>query len=318
MKGKSLQHYIDSFISHLRDERHLAANTTQSYLRDLKFLAAFCHEEGIADWNLLANHHLRRYVATANRNGTSGKTQQRRLSAFRTFYHYLAREGWANHNPALSISAPKTQKKLPKTLDTDQVAQLLNVAGTKWHTQRDLAILELFYSSGLRLAELVNANLTDIDWKDASIRVTGKGSKERLLPVGSIAVAALERWIKIRQLLPTRNQHIEDAGALFISERGKRISPRNVQARVRHWTRSQNIPGNVHPHMLRHSFASHLLESSGDLRAVQELLGHANISTTQIYTHLDFQHLAEVYDKAHPRAHRKSATDDRTTEREPE
>jgi len=317
VKGESLQHYIDSFLTHLRDERQLAANTILSYRQDLMHLAKFCNQHDISEWQLLANHQLRQFVTTAHRQGISGKTQQRRLSAIRTFYHYLMREKWTKHNPALSISAPKTQQKLPKTLDTDQVAQLLNVKGTKWHTLRDLAILELFYSSGLRLTELTNANLNHIDWEDANIRVVGKGSKERVIPVGSMALKALGQWIKIREQLPTRKQTIEDPFALFISERGRRISPRNVQYRVQRWSRAQNIPGKVHPHVLRHSFASHMLESSGDLRAVQELLGHADIATTQIYTHLDFQHLAEVYDKAHPRAHRKpvSALDEGNTDR---
>jgi integrase/recombinase XerC len=167
----------------------------------------------------------------------------------------------------------------------------------------------LFYSSGLRLAELVNSNIEDINWDEGSIKVTGKGNKQRLIPIGSLAMQALQAWQKGRQPLPVKNA-LENQDALFISERGQRISARNVQSRLRHWTRQQNLPGKVHPHMLRHSFASHLLESSGDLRAVQELLGHADISTTQIYTHLNFQHLAEVYDKAHPRAHKKTSSKD--------
>ncbi len=310
MNQNSLLHYIDDFIGHLRDERRLSNNTIQSYRRDLKGLEEFCRQLEINRWPALANHQLRQFVADAHRTGISGKTLQRRLSSIRTFFNYLAREGQVKQNPALSITAPKTAQKLPKTLDTDQVAHLLNVKGSKWHTVRDLAILELFYSSGLRLTELTNANIIDIDWKDGTIRVLGKGSKERVLPVGSYALEAIQKWLNIRTQLPARKQVLQDESALFISERGRRISPRNVQSRVRHWTRSQNIPGNVHPHMLRHSFASHMLESSGDLRAVQELLGHADISTTQIYTHLDFQHLAEVYDKAHPRAHRKPHADD--------
>ena len=310
MNQKSLLHYIDDFTGHLRDERRLSNNTVQGYRRDLNLLEEFCQQLEINQWRALANHQLRQFVADAHRQGISGKTLQRRLSSIRTFFNYLAREGQVKQNPALSITAPKTPKKLPKTLDTDQVAHLLNVRGSKWHTVRDLAILELFYSSGLRLTELTNANITDIDWNDATIRVLGKGSKERVLPVGSYALEAIQKWLNIRTQLPVRKHTLEDESALFISERGRRISPRNVQSRVRHWTRSQNIPGNVHPHMLRHSFASHMLESSGDLRAVQELLGHADIATTQIYTHLDFQHLAEVYDKAHPRAHRKPHADD--------
>ena len=310
MKQRSLHSFSDAFVAHLRDERRLSDNTTQGYRSDLKLLEGYCQELEIDQWHQLADHQLRQFVADSHRRGNSGKTLQRRLSSIRTFFNYLAREGQVKQNPALSITPPKTAQKLPKTLDTDQVSQLLKVQGSKWHTIRDLAILELFYSSGLRLTELTNTDIVDIDWDEATIRVTGKGSKERVLPVGSHALLAIRKWLKVRSQLPRKKQSIADESALFISEQGRRISPRNVQSRVKHWTRSQNIRGNVHPHMLRHSFASHMLESSGDLRAVQELLGHADISTTQIYTHLDFQHLAEVYDKAHPRAHRKSQPDD--------
>ena len=301
--GDHLGKDIDAFLGHLLSERRLAKTTASGYGRDLRKLAAWCVKEDISGWERLAGHHLRRFIADAHRKGLSGKTQQRRLSSIRTFYHYLIREGRLRHNPALEISAPRTEQRLPRTLDTDQVAQLLNVKGTRWHIIRDRAILELFYSSGLRLAELVHADIDSIDWDDASIRVTGKGDKTRILPVGSIAMEALDDWWRIRGNPP--HHELVDEKALFISERGRRISERNVQSRVRHWSIRQNVPGSVHPHMLRHSFASHLLESSGDLRAVQELLGHADISTTQIYTHLDFQHLAEVYDKAHPRAKKK-------------
>lgn len=312
MSSPSLQSYIDQFVKHLDHERHLSKNTLQGYQHDLKLLSAFCCQQDIATWQELNNFHLRQFVADAHREGISGKTQQRRLSSIRTFFNYLAREGLVKQNPALAVSTPKTPQKLPRTLDTDQVAQLLNVKSSKWHTVRDVAMLELFYSSGLRLSELTNANLIDIDWDEKTIRVTGKGNKERILPVGSHAAGALGLWLGVREHLPGKNQNIHDENALFLSERGNRISPRNVQSRVRHLARSQNVAGNVHPHMLRHSFASHMLESSGDLRAVQELLGHADISTTQIYTHLDFQHLAEVYDKAHPRAHSKKIPDDLT------
>ena len=185
--------------------------------------------------------------------------------------------------------------------------RLLEVTGGKWHTVRDRAILELLYSSGLRLSELTGTNMDDINFDDSIIKVTGKGNKERILPVGSKAVSAIITWLGVRSKI---NRTIT-SDALFISERGTRISARNVQARIKHWTRSQHVSGNVHPHMLRHSFASHLLESSGDLRAIQELLGHADIATTQIYTHLDFQHLAAVYDKAHPRARKKPETGDK-------
>ena len=310
MNSHSLLTQVDQFVTHLDHERHLSKNTIAGYKHDLKLLSAFCSQENIATWQDLNNFHLRQFVANAHREGISGKTQQRRLSSIRTFFNYLAREGQVKQNPALSVTTPKTPQKLPKTLDTDQVSQLLNVKSSKWHTIRDVAMLELFYSSGLRLSELTNSDLINIDWDERTIRVTGKGNKERLLPVGSKAISALRKWLDIRAQLPGKKQNIQDENALFLSERGNRISPRNVQSRVRHLTRNQNVPGSVHPHMLRHSFASHMLESSGDLRAVQELLGHADISTTQIYTHLDFQHLAEVYDKAHPRAHSKDVTDD--------
>jgi integrase/recombinase XerC len=200
----------------------------------------------------------------------------------------------------MEFSAPKSDARLPVTIDTDQVSRLLEINTTDWHALRDKAILELFYSAGLRLAELVGSNKSDISFDDNSMKVRGKGNKERVLPVGSKAIASINSWLKIREQLPKGK--LEDEAALFLSERGKRISPRNVQERVKKWCALLGITGRVHPHTLRHSFASHLLESSQDLRAVQELLGHADISTTQIYTHLDFQHLADVYDKAHPRA----------------
>lgn len=296
---------VDAFLSHLQNERGLSKSTINSYGTDLRQLIEFCKEEDVTGWDRLADHHLRRYIANAHKTGTSGKTQQRRLSSIRSFYFYLIKEGHVRHNPALDVTTPKTGQKLPETLDTDQVSQLLNMAGSTWHITRDRAMLELFYSSGLRLAELVNANMDNIEWAEGMIRVTGKGNKVRDLPVGSVALAALKAWREIRHEAPATRRSSVDENALFISERGSRISRRNVQARLRHWSLRQNIPGSVHPHMLRHSFASHLLESSGDLRAVQELLGHADIATTQIYTHLDFQHLAEVYDQSHPRAKKK-------------
>ncbi|HAK51443.1 MAG TPA: tyrosine recombinase XerC [Gammaproteobacteria bacterium] len=289
------------FLQHLQHERNLSPNTVSAYIRDIDKLTSFCEQADIGSWENLRSHHLREFLAKGHQEGLSGRSQQRSLSSIRAFYNFLNREGFVRHNPAHQLSAPKSHQKLPKTLDADQVSKLLDVQGNKWHTIRDRAILELFYSSGLRLSELVGANLNDISWDDATIKVLGKGNKERVLPIGAKAQEALGLWVKARNA-----KRAQDSSALFISERGTRISPRNVQSRIRHWTRSQHVAGNVHPHMLRHSFASHLLESSGDLRAIQELLGHADISTTQIYTHLDFQHLAEVYDKAHPRARHKS------------
>ena len=295
-----LQPLISAFIAHLSNERQLSPHTVDAYKRDLTALKKDLADQDIADWRDVSAHHLRTYIGAGKRQGRSGKTLQRRLSATRTFFNYLAREGICSTNPAMEFSAPRSDSRLPATIDTDQVSRLLEIDTTDWHALRDRAMLELFYSSGLRLAELVGSNTGDISFDDNSMKVRGKGSKERVLPVGSKAIAAINTWLKIREQLPKGK--LEDESALFLSERGKRISPRNVQERVKKWSVRLGISGRVHPHTLRHSFARHLLESSQDLRAVQELLGHADISTTQIYTHLDFQHLADVYDKAHPRS----------------
>ncbi|MBO6563468.1 MAG: tyrosine recombinase XerC [Pseudomonadales bacterium] len=294
---------LDQFLAHLRNERQLSDHTISNYQRDLLALLEEFDQTNVKDWKDVSAHHLRSYITGAFRGGKSGKTLQRHLSSIRTLFNFLAREGVVRTNPAMEFSAPKSKSTLPDTIDTDQISRLLAIEAKTWHGLRDRAILELFYSSGLRLSELVGSNVQDISFDDCTIRVRGKGSKERLLPVGSKAIQALKAWLKDRVLAP-RAKNIDES-ALFISERGARISARNVQARVREWCRRLGIAGRVHPHTLRHSFASHMLESSQDLRAVQELLGHADISTTQIYTHLDFQHLADVYDKAHPRANRK-------------
>ncbi len=302
----SFESLAEQFLTHLTTVRQLSSHTIDSYRADLAQLIEFCQDNSIASWQTLQSHDLRRYVALAHQSGISGASQQRRLSTFRTFYNFLIKEGFTRANPVLAVSTPKSGKRLPKTLDTDQVNQLLNVETSKWHAIRDSAMLELFYSSGLRLSELVGIDLQNFSPDDGSVLVTGKGNKQRLLPVGRKASQAIINWLQIREDLPLKKSHIKDPNALFLSERGNRISTRNVQSRIRYWTTRQGIPGNIHPHMLRHSFASHMLESSGDLRAVQELLGHADISTTQIYTHLNFQHLAEVYDKSHPRAQAKT------------
>jgi integrase/recombinase XerC len=234
------------------------------------------------------------------RRGLSARSIQRRLSAARSFFRYLLREKHVKTNPVVSVSAPKSPKRLPGNLDADRMARLLDIRGDTPVINRDRAMLELLYSSGLRLSELVDLDLGDVDARDATVRVTGKGNKDRIVPVGRQALAALSRWHKCRgDLAPA------DETALFVSNRGQRISRRSVQARVTHWAKKQGIDVNVFPHLFRHSFASHILESSQDLRGVQELLGHANISTTQVYTHLDFQHLAQIYDQTHPRARKK-------------
>jgi integrase/recombinase XerC len=296
--------HVSDFLAHLHHERGLTENTIQNYRRDLDTFSAFLDHDNIP-FNRASSHHVRAFVSARHRGGSSGKSLQRALSAIRTFYHYLVREHLATINPAIDIATPKTSKRLPKTLDTDQIAQLLNTSTSKWHSVRDHTIMELFYSSGLRLSELVGVNLNSIDLDDATIRVLGKGRKERIVPVGQAAVKAVRAWLLIRTELPKKNAIVHDDEALFLSETGRRLGQRSVQNRVKQWALARGLPGNLHPHMLRHSFASHILESSQDLRAVQELLGHADISTTQIYTHLDFQHLTEVYDKSHPRAQKK-------------
>ncbi len=299
-----LSRQVDRFLTHIRTERRLSANTIEGYQHDLSSLQSYATELGLAEAQDLTPHHIRQLIGRAHRKGISGRSQQRRLSAFRTFFNYIAREEVLRQNPAQTVTAPKSSRKLPRTLDTDQVAQLLNFIPDNWHSIRDKAILELLYSSGLRLSELTSADCTSVSLSEGTIRVTGKGNKQRIVPVGKMALKAIQDWLVVREFPPVKTIQV-NSRALFVSQRGSRISPSSVQARLRYWAKKQHLITNLHPHMLRHSFASHILESSGDLRAVQELLGHADISTTQIYTHLDFQHLAAVYDKTHPRAQRR-------------
>lgn len=288
--------------SYIKTLHHLSEHTRSAYQRDLDHLQNFCNKHDIDKWVALDGRQVRGFIAWRHRQGTGGRSLQRNLSAIRSFYRYLIDEGKVSNNPAEGIIAPKTERKLPKVLDADQTVQLVEINEQDDLAIRDRAILELIYSSGLRLAELISLNMGDIDFGDRIITVTGKGKKMRSVPVGQHAIKAIDKWLKIRKKMVNANED-----ALFISNRGKRISPRSVQERLKQWAIKQGLPSHVHPHMLRHSFASHMLESSGDLRAVQELLGHADISTTQVYTHLDFQHLAQVYDKSHPRAHRKKS-----------
>ncbi len=264
---------------------------------------AYCDVAGIADWEHLTVAEVRGWVSALHRQGLSGKSIQRALSALRTFYRYLLREQIVTCNPASGVSAPKSTRRLPATLTPDQATRLVALDVRDPLAARDRALLELLYSSGLRLSELVNLNLAELDLAAGSVRVTGKGRKVRDVPVGTKAREALRDWLVVRTQLTGAEEH-----AVFIARNGRRLGARAVQARLQGWAKHQGMGVPVHPHMLRHSFASHVLESSGDLRAVQEMLGHANISTTQIYTHLDFQHLAGVYDKAHPRARKKSTT----------
>lgn len=298
--------WIGRFVDHLLLERRLSPLTCKHYRRDLENLARFCDESGIAGWDEVDSDHIRTYSARCFRRGLAARSIQRQLSAARTFYRYLQRERHVRKNPVDPVSAPKSGKRLPGSLDTDRMARLLDIPGEGPIVDRDRAMLELLYSSGLRLAELTSLDVGDVDMHDATVRVTGKGSKERIVPVGRHALAALAAWRKSRPELASREEP-----ALFVSSRGGRLSHRSVQARVSHWARRQGIDANVYPHLFRHSFATHVLESSHDLRGVQELLGHANIATTQVYTHLDFQHLAQIYDKAHPRARKKKPSGDR-------
>lgn len=291
---------LQDFLDKLRYEKQLSPHTLDAYRRDLKGFADFLQTESLADLKQIDEQHIRSFIARRHRLGIQSKSLQRQLAAIRSFFNFLLIEGQLKYNPAKEVQAPKLSRKLPNTLDVDQTGQLLEIKSTEPLAIRDKAILELFYSSGLRLSELVNLDLVDIDLNDAVVQVTGKGNKARRLPVGKKAITAIKQWLKLR------GDYVKDEQlALFISQRGARLSARSIQKRMRDWAIKQGIDIHVHPHMLRHSFASHMLESSGDLRAVQELLGHADISTTQIYTHLDFQHLARVYDAAHPRARKK-------------
>jgi len=294
-----LEAHLDAYLEHLRRERQVSVHTLDGYRRDLGKLQAFCEAEGLHAWSELDTRNLRRLIARLHQQGLSSRSLARLLSATRGLYQYLLREGLCRHDPATGLSPPKRERRLPRTLDADRSAQLLDGAvEDDFIARRDQAMLELFYSSGLRLSELVGLDLDGLDLKAGLVRVRGKGNKVRELPVGSLARQALEQWLALRALARPSD------GAVFISQQGRRLGARAVQLRVRQ-AGVRELGQHLHPHMLRHSFASHMLESSQDLRAVQELLGHADIATTQIYTHLDFQHLASVYDQAHPRAKRK-------------
>jgi integrase/recombinase XerC len=292
--------WLPRFFTHLSSERRLSAHTDVNYRRDLQVFTRYCDKANIEDWPRIDSQHIRSFAAAEFRRGQSPRTIQRRLSALRSFFNFLLRESALKSNPAIGVQAPKASKRLPETVDADQMAQLLAFRTDDELSVRDKAIMELFYSSGLRLSELVNLDLGDIDLRDRTVRVVGKGNKTRVVPVGRFAIEALSAWLRERGAIA-----ISGATALFVSKRGGRLLQRSIQVRIERWARAQGLGVHMHPHMFRHSFATHLLESSHDLRAVQELLGHANISTTQIYTHLDFQHLAKIYDQAHPRARRK-------------
>ncbi len=295
-----LDGWLARFAEHLASERRLSAHTVRAYRGDLERLARHLARQGVEDWDQAPPSAIRAHLAERHRQGAGGRSLQRALSATRALYRFLRRERGPGPDPSAGLRAPRAPHRLPAVLDVDQVEALLAAGGDEPLAVRDRAMLELTYSSGLRLQELVGLELTDLDLREGLVTVTGKGNKRRVVPVGRAARAALRRWLALRPRLAAA-----DETALFVSRRGTRPAARTVEARFARWARLAGLEGGLHPHMLRHSFASHLLESSGDLRAVQELLGHADIATTQVYTHLDFQHLAEVYDRAHPRARRR-------------
>ncbi len=289
---------LDGYLAYLGNERQYSPLTLENYARDIRQLFKAAGETSVVE---LKSHQIRRFVAQLHGSGLGGKSLARMLSAWRGFYGYLLREKHCDNNPCTGLRAPKSPRNLPHTLSPDEAVRMVDLpADDDVLTLRDKAMFELLYSSGLRLAELVGLNPEGLDFADASVRVTGKGNKTRIIPLGSHAIAALQQWLTARASLAK-----EGEPALFINRKGGRLSARSVQLRMKEWGIKQDIAANVHPHLLRHSFASHVLQSSGDLRAVQEMLGHASISTTQVYTHLDFQYLSKIYDSAHPRAKKK-------------
>jgi integrase/recombinase XerC len=295
--GVSVNSQLASFLAFLSSERRLSPLTCKHYRRDIEALIRLAGKEPV---DMLQSHHMRRFVATLHGKGLSGKSLRRMLSAWRGFFDYLGRHGQAKQNPCVGVHAPKSDKRLPKTLSPDEAIKLVEITDEGALACRDRAIFELLYSSGLRLSELIGLNLDALNFHSGEVRVTGKGNKTRIVPVGRPALIAVELWLKPRSELAR-----SDEKALFVNRYGRRLSPRGVQANIKRWAIKQSVNSSVHPHVLRHSFASHLLQSSGDLRAVQEMLGHASIASTQVYTHLDFQHLAKVYDSAHPRAKKR-------------
>ncbi len=288
---------LQGYLAYLNNERGYSPLTAENYARDIRRLFALAGTTPLPE---LKSHHIRRYVAQLHGSGLSGRSLARVLSAWRGFYSYLMRDHGCKANPCVGLRAPKAPRTLPHALSPDEAVKLVEMPVETPLDARDKAMFELLYSSGLRLAELVNLDPGAMDFADASVRVTGKGNKTRIVPLGSHAIAALQAWLKVRDQVAKL-----DETALFVGKNGARISPRTVQSQLRKWGIKQGIASGVHPHLLRHSFATHVLQSSGDLRAVQEMLGHASISTTQVYTHLDFQYLAKAYDNAHPRAKKK-------------
>ena len=305
---------VKQFLADLANSGRVSTHTFTSYNNDLKIWLKFCQKHEITTLADINDHSVRRFLAHQSQKSLAASTLQRRLSTLRSLFRWLNQEYPQADNLTFTVTAPRAPQTLPDLLSVDEVAQFVNLKNDDWYGVRDQAIFELIYSSGLRLSELTTLDINCVDLHANLVRVVGKGNKERLLPIGRHAVTALQQWLARRTELSGEKINTT---ALFLSARGRRITPRAVQKRVELQGRKLGLAQRVHPHMLRHSFATHLLESSGDLRAVQELLGHADLRTTQIYTHLDFQHLAKTYDKSHPRARRQKvdAIDDVTHNR---
>ncbi len=305
VEDSNFESLLKQFLHTLQIEKNYSAHTLSAYRRDLQDFAQLALQDNTL--GELHNHDIRLYAAACKKRNLASKTISRRLSAVRSFYHYLVKHKVCEHNPALDIAAPKDHKKLPKVIAAESISQLLDIKGDDFKTLRDKALFETLYSAGLRISELISLDVNDINFTDLTLRVLGKGNKTRIAPIGRYAVEALQAWLHIRKNHAlTEDSHVDSradkGGAVFINEKGLRLTVRTVQMRLKKHAQKKGLDQSVHPHMLRHSFATHMLESSRDLRAVQELLGHADISTTQVYTHLDFQYLAKVYDSSHPRA----------------
>jgi integrase/recombinase XerC len=291
--------FLTEYLEFLNFERGLSPLTRENYARDITQLIKLADK---LELNSLQNIHIRRFIASLHAKGLGGKSIARMLSSWRGFFEFLVNRKGFSANPVIGLRAPKSPKSLPQALSIEQASKLVDISDNADLSVRDHAILELFYSSGLRLSEVVNLDIDALDFTEGTVVVTGKGNKTRIVPMGAHAMQAMQKWLQIRANYAKNDTASK---AVFIGLQGRRVGARNLQLRLKEWSIKQGINSSVHPHMLRHSFATHVLQSSGDLRAVQEMLGHANISTTQVYTHLDFQHLSKTYDAAHPRAKKK-------------
>ncbi|WP_305420551.1 tyrosine recombinase XerC [Photobacterium leiognathi] len=301
MLPRNLEQPLERFYEYLRSERELSLHTQQNYKRQLTRIAEQLVELKLESWQQVDAGWVRQIASKGMRDGLKASSLAMRLSALRSFFDFLVHQNVLKANPAKGVAAPRKSRPLPKNLDVDEMNQLLDVNEDDPLAIRDRAMMELMYGAGLRLSELVGIDLRNISLSKGDLRVIGKGDKERIVPFSGLAREWVAKWLKLRDSIAQADEQ-----ALFVSKLGHRISTRNVQKRMAEWGQKQAVSSHINPHKLRHSFATHMLESSGDLRAVQELLGHANLSTTQIYTHLDFQHLAKVYDEAHPRAKKRN------------